>query len=1019
MKKNLKRAASFVVALGIALGSAATITAADFSDVPSDANYAEAVSGLSAIGILNGYEDGTFKPDSNITRAEVAAVVVRALAQESAAVSSKGATAFTDVPADHWASGYVNVASSGNNAFINGMGDGTFAPDANVTYAQVIKMLVSGIGYGDWGISYGGYPTGYITAAKNLGIIDGVSSVNADEAATRGTVAQLTFNAVNTPLLSLDKYTPTNPEYIILDGSDGRKYETVLTYYHNIYTVEGRVIETNRTTSGTLEVGQVSYQIENTKNYGEDAIIVKRADGDFVTEKMYTDKTDVDSYLNVYSKALVHVDENEDATIISIVTSGKNQIVELDTKGWDDEEYDNADGDFAEAIDAFLGNGYKPQTYFYSDASKKGKSTRYYFAEDDGECIADLYVNGVEMDLNDENLIKYVFNNDVGKVTLVDTPAEGSVSTDGKYDAIFVTYYGSAIVDSVSSDKIYFDEYERDVISTSSLKLELDDDDYEYTFILDGKEIKLEDLKEGDVLSIAFDPTAKTFQDSNFYSAIVSRKVVEGRVNEHNEEDGEIGIGDGTYGVVAGLSADGKKDDGSGDWDFGSLAPTLGSSYTAYVDAFDRIVKYEKLASNAKYGIVQNFFDDNGEWKLRIIDTTGSSKTLVVDEDKVDANTDGIRDILEEMKEKADDKGNKDNVPVDKDGNNIVNGTITDAYQIWDRVISYETNSSGEVRKVEKLNPTVKDGSYKKNSNKLAGLSIGESTVILAKDDSDKNDVNVVNKSSLIDDSDYVAIGYDKDGDDYPFVLIVRGIGDFNEDTRFAVVNKVAKGTNDDGDNCNKVTLYNSDSDEAVTLYTEEDDAKYLDLQKGDVIVYKLNASGEIKDFEVLFAQADVSDYNDFVSGNDWKTISDDAAEAIKDFWRYADGKDNDAGIVVGPVIDKSSNSVTIVSHDDINNSGLVDVTRVTDYSLDDDTAVYIYDLNNNKDDRLYKGKISSIIKESIPTSAYVDENGDRDKDKNTADLDIADAEKDFPIAFAKTMNGDEITDILVIIPRD
>ena len=105
----------------------------------------EAVTVMSALNLLKGYEDGTFGPDKTITRAEFAAVVVRMLGMEDAAAGAATATNFTDVPATHWAAGYVKIANQ--KGIIAGYGDGTFGPDDEVTYEQAIKMLVCALGY--------------------------------------------------------------------------------------------------------------------------------------------------------------------------------------------------------------------------------------------------------------------------------------------------------------------------------------------------------------------------------------------------------------------------------------------------------------------------------------------------------------------------------------------------------------------------------------------------------------------------------------------------------------------------------------------------------------------------------------------------------------------------------------------------------------------------------------------------------------------------------------------------------
>ncbi len=82
---------------------------AEFSDVADGAWYHEAVTALTERGILNGYEDGTFLPDRTITRAELASIVIRAAEGEETAVKEN--TAFSDVAADAWYAEAVAKAS--------------------------------------------------------------------------------------------------------------------------------------------------------------------------------------------------------------------------------------------------------------------------------------------------------------------------------------------------------------------------------------------------------------------------------------------------------------------------------------------------------------------------------------------------------------------------------------------------------------------------------------------------------------------------------------------------------------------------------------------------------------------------------------------------------------------------------------------------------------------------------------------------------------------------------------------
>ena len=188
---------SKVLSLVLAIAMLLSVPTFAYTDVAADANYAEAVTVLSALNIFTGYEDGSFKPEGKITRAEYAAIVCRVNNMDEAAKANKVGGIFTDVAADHWASGYIATASQAG--IVNGMGDGTFAPEAEVTYEQAVKMLVAALGYEMKAQSMGGYPTGYMMIANQESIT--VGTTNTAGGASRATVARLTYNAMTVPMM--------------------------------------------------------------------------------------------------------------------------------------------------------------------------------------------------------------------------------------------------------------------------------------------------------------------------------------------------------------------------------------------------------------------------------------------------------------------------------------------------------------------------------------------------------------------------------------------------------------------------------------------------------------------------------------------------------------------------------------------------------------------------------------------------------------------------------------------------
>lgn len=195
----MKKSLALVLALIMVLSSFSFVSAApDFSDV-AGTKYEDAVTRLELLNVLKGYPDGTFKPEGSITRAEFAAVAVRAKGLAAVAEASKGLpSGFSDVPAGHWAAGYVGVA--GSTGIVKGIGGGLFAPNAPVKYEEAVTMLVRALGYEQDALSKGGYPFGYLIVAKEIDLLDSVAGVMGMPA-TRGMVAMLTDNALEIPMM--------------------------------------------------------------------------------------------------------------------------------------------------------------------------------------------------------------------------------------------------------------------------------------------------------------------------------------------------------------------------------------------------------------------------------------------------------------------------------------------------------------------------------------------------------------------------------------------------------------------------------------------------------------------------------------------------------------------------------------------------------------------------------------------------------------------------------------------------
>lgn len=103
-----------------------------FTDLPF-ASDDHCIASLSVIGLLRGYEDGSFRPDNPISRAECVVLLSRLIEVPA------GSSTFSDVPETHWASSAISAGTSAG--WLSGYPDGTFRPDQNITRLEAVKMI--------------------------------------------------------------------------------------------------------------------------------------------------------------------------------------------------------------------------------------------------------------------------------------------------------------------------------------------------------------------------------------------------------------------------------------------------------------------------------------------------------------------------------------------------------------------------------------------------------------------------------------------------------------------------------------------------------------------------------------------------------------------------------------------------------------------------------------------------------------------------------------------------------------
>ena len=212
----------FSVTLALILALSMGVSAFAFSDVEKGSTIETAVNKLSDLGIITGFEDGTFRPEDTITRAQMAAIICRTFGlEEYAQEECKGVSVFLDVPEDHWAAGYITAAWK--EGIINGYGNDNFGPEDTVLFEQVVKMVTYALGYNFVASDAGGYPHGYLYVGHALDVSKGIA-VPMGTPATRGMVATIIYNSLDVEM---------NLNRIAANRSEADFRGTILTNYFN------------------------------------------------------------------------------------------------------------------------------------------------------------------------------------------------------------------------------------------------------------------------------------------------------------------------------------------------------------------------------------------------------------------------------------------------------------------------------------------------------------------------------------------------------------------------------------------------------------------------------------------------------------------------------------------------------------------------------------------------------------------------------------------------------------------
>lgn len=239
----------------ICIGSSAA--AAGLADI-RNYDFEQEILTLQVLGIVDGDENGNFKPSEELRRDEAAKLLMTAFSYDGTEYAPR-ATEYTDVGAEHWASGYIQAAA--DIGIIAGMGDGTYAPDDEITFEQACALIVRALGYDLFAEEYGGYPFGHIKYASDLELIDKIE-ITGDAHVTRGEFAYMLAKAMEAPTVEV-----IGGFMLSIMQGNGANYVCPMSKYHHAFRVNGTITATPRS-SQAVKNGQADIEISYARRLG-------------------------------------------------------------------------------------------------------------------------------------------------------------------------------------------------------------------------------------------------------------------------------------------------------------------------------------------------------------------------------------------------------------------------------------------------------------------------------------------------------------------------------------------------------------------------------------------------------------------------------------------------------------------------------------------------------------------------------------------------------------------------------
>lgn len=821
--KKIKKLISLVSAAAIIATSILSNTVfADFTDVSSDNQYSKSITTLSTLGVINGYDDGTFKPDGSITRAEFAKIITYVLGLSGLTTPS---TEFSDV-GGHWAN--ANIKTAYDQGIINGFEDGTFRPDDNVTYEQALKMIVCTLGYDAFAQAAGGYPVGYQSQAASLGLTKGISGLAFDAPANRGAIAQAVYNALEVSMQQKDN----SGQWVSSD-------KTLLNDYLNVKKFKGELagVEEHVTGNcvGTLLKGQM--QMVSTSSSGTYVTMDYTA----FTQNI----TDISKYLGKMITVYYRQKNDNDEAVLVAIDSDTTKNTEINV-----------------VSDNIIGLESTSFKYYDNNASKNAKvdmdnvTVRY-----NGKTVdrTGTQLRTKEDKLTDKTYsFKDALNNWLdpdsdffiyGDVILTDRESDGTI------DDIQINDYKTmlALKSPTTSDYKITDKLK----TGNSLVLNPNSTEYTYTVVKDGKEAALTSIAANDVITYV-----KSI-DGSIYTLYVTSKKITGTVSSYSSADGTITIDKQDYNVdpecegYISTKQNGKK-------------LSSGQTGTFYIDKFDTVIYAEIAEEKEKpYAYITNVYEGDGteQWYISAYCPAKSTSSTVSYplKNKVTVGTQGsvnqeaVADILEEIAKNSNADVADETIIKNIYGSDLnydantykysqlaridinTQGYVTSIIPVSDKIGDTNSNESEVIKCKELAKYKYNSGTFSNGNSKF---SVNSSSVILyVPGDRSKSGFAKKSSSSFEQNSSYYVEAYDLNNSNVANLVIYYGksgkITEVTRSTAFSIItNRPEEFYNSDKDETTlQLTVFPSSGD-AEKKWTVAEADEFADCEIGDVIQF-------------------------------------------------------------------------------------------------------------------------------------------------------------------------------------